>query len=132
MGIFKKNPFGHILFLKKWLIRIMGAMTHRRYRGFNNLNIECKCMSSDYKIVENGVVMIVGEIKHVIIKNSDHLQENGEINFQSSNSIGVSLLHLPLISITCLNLLGVVPPSEVIIVRAGLSRGSGKLTGPSL
>ena len=45
---------------------------------------------NDYKIVENGVVMIVGEIKHVIIKNSDHLQENGEINFQSSNSIGVS------------------------------------------
>ena len=40
MGIFKKNPFGHILFLKKWLIRIMGAMTHRRYHGFNNLHIE--------------------------------------------------------------------------------------------
>lgn len=40
MGIFKKNPFGHILFLKKWLIRIMGAVTHRRYRGFNELKIE--------------------------------------------------------------------------------------------
>ncbi|HEA31054.1 MAG TPA: 1-acyl-sn-glycerol-3-phosphate acyltransferase [Leeuwenhoekiella sp.] len=40
MGIFKTNPFGHYLILKKWLIRIMGAMTHRRYRGFNELQIE--------------------------------------------------------------------------------------------
>ncbi|MDT0676239.1 lysophospholipid acyltransferase family protein [Autumnicola musiva] len=40
MGLFKKNPFGHILFLKKWLIRIFGVMTHRRYRGFNELKIE--------------------------------------------------------------------------------------------
>ncbi len=40
MGIFKTNPFGHYLILKKWLIRIMGAMTHRRYRGFNELKIE--------------------------------------------------------------------------------------------
>jgi len=40
MGIFKKNPFGHILFLKKWLIRIMGLLTHQRYKGFNKLEIE--------------------------------------------------------------------------------------------
>jgi 1-acyl-sn-glycerol-3-phosphate acyltransferase len=40
MGLFKKNPFGHILFLKKWLIRVLGLMTHRRYRGFNELKIE--------------------------------------------------------------------------------------------
>lgn len=40
MGLFKRNPFGHILFIKKWLIRIVGAMTHRRYRGFNELHIE--------------------------------------------------------------------------------------------
>ena len=40
MGLFKKNPFGHILFLKKWLIRIMGLLTHRRFRGFNELKIE--------------------------------------------------------------------------------------------
>ena len=36
----KKNPFGHYLILKKWLIRYMGFMTHRRYRGFNKLKIE--------------------------------------------------------------------------------------------
>ncbi|PKP26344.1 MAG: 1-acyl-sn-glycerol-3-phosphate acyltransferase [Bacteroidetes bacterium HGW-Bacteroidetes-2] len=40
MGLFKKNPFGHILFLKLWIIRIMGAMTHRRFNGFNELHIE--------------------------------------------------------------------------------------------
>lgn len=40
MGLFKRNPFGHILFIKKWLIRIFGAVTHRRYRGFNELHID--------------------------------------------------------------------------------------------
>ena len=40
MGLLKRNPFGHILFLKNWLIRIFGATTHRRYRGFNELQIE--------------------------------------------------------------------------------------------
>lgn len=40
MGLFKKNPFGHIIFLKLWLIRILGALTHRRFKGFNTLEIE--------------------------------------------------------------------------------------------
>ncbi len=40
MGLFKRNPFGHILFLKKWLIRIFGVLTHQRYRGFNEMHIE--------------------------------------------------------------------------------------------
>lgn len=40
MGLVTRNPFGHILFLKRWLIRIAGAMTHRRYKGFNQLKIE--------------------------------------------------------------------------------------------
>jgi 1-acyl-sn-glycerol-3-phosphate acyltransferase len=40
MRLFKRNPFGHILFLKRMLIRIFGAATHRRYRGFNELHIE--------------------------------------------------------------------------------------------
>ncbi len=38
--MFKRNPFGHYLILKKWLIRYLGVMTHRRYRGFNELQIE--------------------------------------------------------------------------------------------
>lgn len=40
MGLLKRNPFGHILFLKKWLIRFFGLISHRRYRGFNQLIIE--------------------------------------------------------------------------------------------
>lgn len=40
MGLFKKNPFGHNLLIKKWLIRILAVITHKRYRGFNTLEIE--------------------------------------------------------------------------------------------
>ena len=40
MGLFKKNPFGHILFLKRFLISILGVLTHRRFKGFNKLEIE--------------------------------------------------------------------------------------------
>lgn len=38
--MFRKNPFGQVLIIKKWLIRYMGFITHRRYRGFNELQIE--------------------------------------------------------------------------------------------
>jgi 1-acyl-sn-glycerol-3-phosphate acyltransferase len=34
MGLIKRNPFGHIL------LRFFGALTHRRYRGFNQLKID--------------------------------------------------------------------------------------------
>lgn len=40
MGLFKRNPFGHILFIKKILIRVLGVVTHQRFRGFNKLQIE--------------------------------------------------------------------------------------------
>ncbi|MDM1396521.1 1-acyl-sn-glycerol-3-phosphate acyltransferase [Myroides odoratimimus] len=40
MGLFKRNPFGHILFLKKWIIRVFGFATHQRFRGFNSLQID--------------------------------------------------------------------------------------------
>lgn len=40
MLLLKKNPFGHYLVLKKWLIRYLGALTHQRYKGFNKLQIE--------------------------------------------------------------------------------------------
>ncbi len=40
MTLFKKDVFGNSLFLKKSLIRIMGLFSHRRYRGFNELQIE--------------------------------------------------------------------------------------------
>ncbi|WP_339656954.1 lysophospholipid acyltransferase family protein [uncultured Maribacter sp.] len=40
MGIFKTNPFGHNLFIKKWLIRILALLSHQRYKRFNTLEIE--------------------------------------------------------------------------------------------
>jgi len=40
MPLFKRNPFGHILFIKKWIIRIFGVISHGRYRRFNNLHIK--------------------------------------------------------------------------------------------
>lgn len=40
MGLFKKNVFGQNLALKKALIFTLGMVTHRRYRGFNQLQIE--------------------------------------------------------------------------------------------
>ena len=36
----KRNPFGHYDILKTWLIRILGMISHRRYHGFNELQIE--------------------------------------------------------------------------------------------
>ncbi len=40
MQIFKTNPFGHNLYIKKWIIRLFGWLTHRRFKGFNQLKIE--------------------------------------------------------------------------------------------
>jgi len=40
VNLFKRNPFGHILFIKKWLIRVLGLLTHQRFNRFNKLKIE--------------------------------------------------------------------------------------------
>ncbi len=40
MGLFKRNPFGHILFIKRLIIQIFGIISHSRYRQFNQLHIE--------------------------------------------------------------------------------------------
>ncbi|AEK23810.1 putative Conserved 1-acylglycerol-3-phosphate O-acyltransferase [Capnocytophaga canimorsus] len=56
MGIFRKNPFGHILWIKKWIIRVFGLMTHSRYRGFNELRIEGSEIIRS--LPQNGVLFI--------------------------------------------------------------------------
>ena len=56
MPLFKRNPFGHILFLKKWIIRIFGLISHGRYRKFNNLHIEGSEILR--KLPENNVLFI--------------------------------------------------------------------------
>ena len=40
MGLFKKNIFGQYLIIKKWIIRVLGAISHQRYHRFNELKIE--------------------------------------------------------------------------------------------
>jgi len=40
MKILKRDTFGNILFVKKNLIRILGKLTHNRFKGINNLLIE--------------------------------------------------------------------------------------------
>lgn len=40
MPLFKRNPFGHILFIKRFLIQVLGLISHGRYHKFNNLQIE--------------------------------------------------------------------------------------------
>ena len=50
MKLFKRNPFGHILFIKVWLIRILGVLSHSRFRGFNELQIEGSDVLEIYQI----------------------------------------------------------------------------------
>lgn len=44
MKFWKQDPFGSAIWIKKLLIRILGLITHRRYKGFNQLHIQ----GSDY------------------------------------------------------------------------------------
>ena len=39
MDIFKKDVFGRSYFIKKWVIRIIGFLSYRRFKGINSLEI---------------------------------------------------------------------------------------------
>jgi len=39
MKIFKKDPFGYNIFVKDLLIKTLGLLSYRRFRGINNLKI---------------------------------------------------------------------------------------------
>ncbi len=39
MPLFKRNPFGHILIIKRFLLIILGLLSYRRYKNFNKLQI---------------------------------------------------------------------------------------------
>ena len=56
MKLFRQDPFGNALFLKKFLIRILGIISHQRYQGFNKLNIE----GSEYlkELPDTGVLFV--------------------------------------------------------------------------
>jgi 1-acyl-sn-glycerol-3-phosphate acyltransferase len=56
MPLFKRDPFGKLLFLKKWVIRVFATISHRRYQKFNNLHIEGSDILRNLK--ENNVLFI--------------------------------------------------------------------------
>jgi len=39
MPLFKRDPFGRILFVKRWIIQVFAVVSHGRYRRFNELRI---------------------------------------------------------------------------------------------
>ena len=39
MKLIKTDVFGRSLFLKRWVIRLMGVLSHRRFKGINKLQI---------------------------------------------------------------------------------------------
>ena len=39
LSLFKKDIFGNPHLIKKWVIRIVGIVSYRRFRGINNLII---------------------------------------------------------------------------------------------
>ena len=54
--MFKRNPFGHYLFIKRWLIRLLGIVTRRRFNGFNDLHIRGSSIIRD--LPEKNVLFI--------------------------------------------------------------------------
>jgi 1-acyl-sn-glycerol-3-phosphate acyltransferase len=54
--VFKRNPFGHYLFIKRWLIRLLGIITRRRFNGFNDLHIRGSSIIRD--LPEKNVLFI--------------------------------------------------------------------------
>lgn len=56
MKLFKQDPFGNALFLKKLLIRALALVTHQRYQSFNKLHIEGSEIIRD--LPETGVLFV--------------------------------------------------------------------------
>ena len=56
MSLFKENVFGQKLFFKRFLIKLLGYISHRRYHKFNTLNIEGSEIIRN--INDNGVLFV--------------------------------------------------------------------------
>ncbi len=56
MKLYKQDPFGNALFIKKFLIRILALITHQRYQSFNKLEIEGSEIIRD--LPETGVLFV--------------------------------------------------------------------------
>ena len=61
MKIIKQDPFGNALFLKKFLIRFLGIISHQRYQSFNKLNIDTIIGAAEVEnIASNSVLQKIG------------------------------------------------------------------------
>ena len=56
MKLFKRDCFGKLIFIKKWLIIILGIISHKRFRGINNLAIEGSSVINN--LPDNNVLFI--------------------------------------------------------------------------
>jgi len=56
LALLKKDAFGNFLFLKKAVIALAGAVTYRRYKGINRMQIEGEEVLKD--LPENGVLFL--------------------------------------------------------------------------
>ena len=56
MGLFKRNPFGHLLILKRIIIFIFGFVSFRRYHSFNKLRVENNILLKD--LPDNNVLFV--------------------------------------------------------------------------
>jgi len=56
MRLYKQDPFGNALFIKKFLIRTLALITHQRYQSFNKLQIEGSEIIRD--LPETGVLFV--------------------------------------------------------------------------
>ncbi len=56
MKLYKQDPFGHALFIKKFLIRALALITHQRYQSFNKLHIEGSEIIRD--LPDSGVLFV--------------------------------------------------------------------------
>jgi 1-acyl-sn-glycerol-3-phosphate acyltransferase len=78
----EKDVFGNSLFLKKTLIRVLGLFSHRRYRGFNELQIEGSEIIRD--LPDNNVLFVANHQTYfadvIFIQHVIHAALNGRPN----------------------------------------------------
>tara|TARA_B100000902_G_C27321423_1_gene924861 strand:+ start:491 stop:1234 length:744 start_codon:yes stop_codon:yes gene_type:complete len=90
MKLFARDPFNHFLFVKKWLIRIFGLLSYRRFHGINNLNIEGSEIIRD--LPEKNVLFISNHQTYFADVTAMLHVFNASLNGRVDNIKGVSYL----------------------------------------
>ena len=84
MGLFKKNIFGQYLFIKKWIIRIIGSLSHRRYHGYNELQIEGSDIYFNIDL-DNHIFLTKGQSLNFTINNKGNQNTGNKFQVDSTN-----------------------------------------------